>query len=511
LEPGQIGLTMSLPTGELSAQSSEESAALFKKLVDQAGESIFVIDPATGVFLDVNAAACRALGYSREELLRMGVQDVEAAGMEDSGWDIHVGVVKPGGEKMITGAYRRKDGSVFPVEVNVKGIREGSREYVVAFARDASERKAAMARLKESEEQLSTIMEAVPVSIMILDQSGSVLYFNLTSADWYGVSTAAVLGQPEPDIWANREEKERFYDLLEKRGYLGDFETLHKAAGGAEQWALVSGVKILLKGAPVKLITRRDITPQKQAEESLKAAKTLAENATALKDQFVSLVSHDLRSPLSAIQGLLGLLKGYIKSGKVGEKTMEIIDKTAGAADMMVTMVDQLLDISRLQTGKIVPEKERFSAHNFVNDCVETVDYLAAEKGITVQNEIPRGMVIEADRALLAEVIGNLLSNAVKFCKAGDAITTFNPGGRPGVVAVRDTGAGMDDFTRENVFKHEVKTTTVGTAGERGTGLGLPYCHDIMAAHGGTLTVESGKGRGTVFYVTLPEAKERDN
>jgi len=211
---------------------------------------------------------------------------------------------------------------------------------------------------------------------------------------------------------------------------------------------------------------------------------------------------------LGSIQGLLRLLRG--QWSQRGEKGPEIIDKVIGASDMMVTMVDQLLDISRLKTGKIVPRKERFSARNFLDDCTESVSYLAEKKGIIITNDVSREMFVEADRALLAEVVNNLLSNAVKFCSAGQRIVLLSPEDKPGALAVRDNGMGMDDYTRNNIFKHEVKTTTVGTAGEKGTGLGLPYCHDIMKAHGGSLTVESEKGKGTTFYITLPAERQPD-
>ncbi|MBF0171608.1 MAG: hybrid sensor histidine kinase/response regulator [Nitrospinae bacterium] len=96
---------------------------------------------------------------------------------------------------------------------------------------------------------------------------------------------------------------------------------------------------------------------------------------------------------------------------------------------------------------------------------------------------------------------------AIKFTKAGESITLFCPEARPGTVAVRDTGVGIPPEVQADLFRHEVKTTTVGTGGEGGTGLGLPYCAEIMKAHGGSLTVESEVGNGATFYATLPEIR----
>jgi len=488
--------------GMAATESAAEGEAFSQKLIDQAGEAVFIINAASGKLEDVNQKACRDLGYTREELRSMNVTDVEMRFSRDLDWADHVRYIKSINDQILPGIHKRKDGSTFPVEVSLKFIMDGKSEYIAAFARDNSESHVILEQLKESEKQFSTIMESIPLSIMILDQNKNVKYLNLTSAEWYAINANEANGKPEPDIWANEEEKERFYKKLEKRGYVGDFEALHTSAGGAEQWALVSGVKIMLKDEPVLLVTRREITLLKKAEESLKSAKNQAEAATELKDQFVSLVSHDLRSPLGSIQGLLRLLKRRLnQNGDGGE---EIINRVINTTDMMVTLVDQLLDISRLKTGKITPEKERFSARNFVEDLMENVNYLAEKKGILLKNTLPEEMFINADRTLFGEVIGNLISNSVKFCSSGCEVEISNPESKPGRIAVRDNGVGMDHFILDNIFKHEVRTTTEGTAGEKGTGLGLPYCLDIMKAHGGGLSVESEKGKGTTFYITLP-------
>ena len=481
---------------------------LLKNLLNHAGESIFIINAPTGRIIEVNETACVTLGYTREELCSMEVRDLEVTFSKDRTWESHVEETHKQDSKVFDGIHKRKDGSQFPVEVNVKNIRENDLEYIVAFARDVSEKEKIVERLADSEKELNTILESLPISIMIFDEEGLIDYYNLASSDWYGIPATEAMGNPEPDIWANHEQRDHFYSLLQKRGYVGDFEAVHHMAGGVQQWVLVSGVKILLSDGPVTLVTRREITDLKKTEEGLKAAKLKAEAATKLKDQFVSLVSHDLRSPLGSIQGLVRLLRG--QWSQEGKKGPEIIEKVIKATDMMVTMVDQLLDISRLQTGKITPRLERFSARNFMDDLMEDFDFLASEKGVALVNELPQEMFLNADRALLGEVARNLFSNAVKFCSDGNRVVVYNPQGRPGVIAVKDDGVGMDGFILENIFKHEVKTTSDGTAGEKGTGLGLPYCHSIMKAHGGDLTVESEKGKGSVFYVALQEEGEKD-
>jgi CheY-like chemotaxis protein len=135
---------------------------------------------------------------------------------------------------------------------------------------------------------------------------------------------------------------------------------------------------------------------------------------------------------------------------------------------------------------------------------VDSLAPLAERKGVTLLNETKERTRIHADYNLMYEALTNLVTNAIKFTRAGDTITIFSPVDNPGAIAVKDTGVGIPPHIIPDLFHHEIKTTTTGTAGEQGTGLGLPFCKDIMDAHGGSLTVESEKGKGSVFCAVLP-------
>jgi signal transduction histidine kinase len=246
-----------------------------------------------------------------------------------------------------------------------------------------------------------------------------------------------------------------------------------------------------------------DITERKRAEDELREAKEQAEAATKLKDKFVELVAHDLRSPFTAMMGLLRLF-GERKSLLTSEDDKQILDRIFKSGDRMMAMIDQLLKISRLQTGKITPQPRFFKGYMAVAATIGSLSHNAAQKGIAITNDIPVDMRFYADPTLFDEVLGNLLSNAIKFCSKGDKITFFVPPGSNSAIAIRDTGKGIDDKRIPDLFRDEVTTTTLGTAGEMGTGLGLPFSHDIMEAHGGELTVESAPGKGSVFCAKLP-------
>jgi PAS domain S-box-containing protein len=284
----------------------------------------------------------------------------------------------------------------------------------------------------------------------------------------------------------------------------GEFRMLCK--DGSWKWVLGRGmvVRRAKDGKPLRLVgTNSDITKQKEAEKNLREAKDIAENATRLKDQFVSLVAHDLRSPFNSILGFLKLMEKDT-APPLHEKhkamTKRLIDTSAG----MINMVDEILNISRLQTGSMVPKRTFFDARPLAARMINNIEHLANAKHIKIVNFLPSGMRLFADQQLFGEVLSNLLSNAIKFSHDGGKVTVFSPEGKYNVVGIKDNGLGVAADILPDLFKTEVKTTSLGTMGEKGTGLGLPLCFEIMKIHGGNLSAESAVGEGTVFYAELP-------
>jgi len=254
--------------------------------------------------------------------------------------------------------------------------------------------------------------------------------------------------------------------------------------------------------------SNRDVTRRTLSEQELQKEKEKAEKATKLKDKFVSLVAHDLKSPLSSAMSLLKLISSGGR-GSLTPKHQKMLRHVISNGDYMIRMIEELLNISLLQTGKITPRPKFIDGHMAVVSAIGNLSQVAKEKEVEIENKIRQGTRLYADPALFGVVIHNLVSNSIKFCGPGDRISIFAPQGRQTTVAVRDTGSGIASSLLPDLFKHEIKTTTLGTADERGTGLGLPYSYDILAAHGGELTLDTEVGKGSVFYATLPSVRPR--
>ncbi|MDH5511275.1 MAG: response regulator [Nitrospinota bacterium] len=242
----------------------------------------------------------------------------------------------------------------------------------------------------------------------------------------------------------------------------------------------------------------------KERTAELKEARDRAQGATKLKDRFVNLVSHDLRSPLGSMRGLVGAINLDDDSPAAEDKNRDYLNRVAHSLDGLLKMTEQLLNLSRIKTGKITPIKRMFNARQRVGALLELMEPMATQKGIELVNNLPEDMALLADLDLYQEVIRNLVSNSIKFCRPGDVVTVHPFPGMPNALAVRDTGPGIAENQINNLFSHANPESRVGSAGEKGTGLGLSFSKEIMLAHRGDLLVRPVEGGGVEFYATLP-------
>jgi two-component system CheB/CheR fusion protein len=205
----------------------------------------------------------------------------------------------------------------------------------------------------------------------------------------------------------------------------------------------------------------------------------------------------------------MGLIKlmANDKNDPPSKHHKEIMDRLTVSIGGLLTMIDNLLDISRLRTGKITAVKRFIHYHWLIEKRTEQLKHVAEEKGITIVNQVPVEMRVYCDPDLMGQCISNLLSNAIKFTNKGGKVVISSPEGHYATIDVADDGIGIKPANVPHLFDSEVKTVDFGTAGEIGTGLGLPYCRDIMTAHGGSISLQTELGKGTSFRLTLPDSK----
>ena len=403
-------------------------------------------------------------------------------------------------------------------------IREGGKiTHYHGYVTDITDKKQFQDGLKESEERYRLLVELSPYAIVV-HAGGKVLYANRAGARLMGGdSVEEFLGKsvmdfihPEFAEKAGSRLKALYTDamavplaqqkFIKKNGDVIDVE--------------VVSAPFMFHGANAAMTIFNDVTYRKTAEDARKKLirelgeavevavqeKHKAQEATALKDKFISLVSHDLRSPLGSI---LAVLKIIIEDKQPPPDLQHaaMIGSVMESGQRLMGMIDELLNLSRLHTGNIEFRPCFLDASTISRAVVENNMFMARKKGIELTDQVKPGSRIFADPALFGQALQNLVSNAVKFCSQGDGVTVYMPEGESAAIAVRDTGMGVEPSFMANLFRHEIRTTGVGSAGETGTGLGLPFCHDIIQAHGGSLTVESEPGKGATFTARLPRVR----
>ncbi|MHA1537609.1 MAG: sensor histidine kinase [Alphaproteobacteria bacterium] len=232
------------------------------------------------------------------------------------------------------------------------------------------------------------------------------------------------------------------------------------------------------------------------AQMHLIAAKELAENATQLKDKFVSLVAHDLKTPLASTVQVLELVRTRCAEALDTPLDALMRSEAAGCRRALET-IEQLLDVDRLRSGSIEPRMTRVDLCVRAGYAMERCAQAAAAKQITLRNDIPPRAGAVADPDLLDRVMANVVDNAVKFCGAGDTVRlSIEPGEATGL-AIEDTGVGIAASRLASLFDLSANRSTAGTGNERGTGLGLPLARELMQALGGEIEIESRPGAGT--------------
>ena len=292
---------------------------------------------------------------------------------------------------------------------------------------------------------------------------------------------------------------------------------------GGEPWTLVFQSRTTLAGALIMpllaalagialslllavLVSResRARAATERAFEHERTARAEAERANAMKDQFLATLSHELRTPINAIVGWAGLLKQMAPGNPRAGEGIEVIDRNAKA---QVKLIDDLLDMNRIITGKLRMEMEPVNVVDVVNDALATMVPAAEAKGVVLERSIEAPpMTLRGDAARLKQIVANLLSNAVKFTPSGGRVTvSLQREAAHARIVVADTGEGIERSALERIFDRFAQADGSITRRHGGLGLGLAIVRHLVALHGGTVRADSaGIGLGATFTIELP-------
>lgn len=362
---------------------------------------------------------------------------------------------------------------------------------------DVSERAAAAQAEQASEERYRQIVKAAGDIIYEVDPAGRFTYANPASLRILGYETGEVVGRHYSEL-VRPDYRPRAADLYARQVYeripTTYLEFPAVARDGREIW-IGQIVQIVEAGGVVRGLraVARDISTRHEIER--------------MKDEFISIVSHELRTPLTSIRGSLGLL-GSGKLDLSGERARRLVEIARENTDRLIRLINDMLDIERIETGAIAMRLEAVSSKALVDQAVDTVRGLAERAGVTIETDV-HVFELRADPDRVIQVLTNLISNAVKFSRA-DAGSVVSVEARAGESAARfnvtDRGRGIPADKLETIFERFQQVDSTDSREKGGTGLGLAISRSIVQQHGGAIRVESEPGQGSTFTFTIPFA-----
>ena len=408
--------------------------------------------------------------------------------------------------------FRHKDGTYrrlhhrgnFMIGEPGKAIR------MIGMIQDITAHQQAEKALQESEARYHSLFKKNQATMLIVDpETGAIVDANLGACVFYGYPYEKMLKLKMTDIntlTAEEVKTEMQRALTEQYNH---FYSQHRLANGQIRDVEVYTGPLFMRGKQLLYSIIHDITKRKLAEEALRQSNDQLRELNNQKNEFLGMAAHDLRNPIAVIQNASLVLARYA-SENLSEKQQEFLKKIHDTSKFMLELLNNLLDISKIEAGKLELEITKNNYPDFIRKNVEFNRFFSTEKGISidlvVSDDIP---LVDFDKNKIEQVLNNLISNAIKYSHPNTVISVEVQSEKDFVVTkVIDQGQGIPEDELPHIFKPFQKASIKPTAGEKSTGLGLAIVKKIVEGHQGNIGVESEVGKGSTFFFKLPHLDE---
>jgi len=481
----------------------------YELLFIAAGQLVYEYDVRTG---SVRWGDCleQVLGYSSNEMHGGMAQWEEMIHPEDREKVIRMLKIS---EKYLTPfdlQYRfcHKDSTYHWVHHRGNFINAGAEKArsMIGMMQDITSHKQTEKELQESEARYHSLFKKNQAAMLLIDpKTTAIVDANLGACVFYGYPYEKMLKLQITDLSPQPEEEIRAEIQRALTEQNNHFYYRHRLANGQVRDVEVYSGPLFMHGKQLLYSIIHDITERKLAEEALRQSNDRLQELNNQKNEFLGMAAHDLRNPIAVIQNSSSVLMRY-SSENLSEKQKEFLKKIYDTSKFMLELLNNLLDISKIESGKLELEITKTHYPDFIRKNTEFNKLFATEKGILIDlvlsDDIP---LVDCDKNKIEQVLNNLLSNAIKYSHPNTTISIEVQMENNFVVTkVIDQGQGIPENELPHVFKPFQKASTKPTAGEKSTGLGLAIVKKIVEGHQGFIGVESEVGKGSTFYFKLP-------
>ncbi len=491
-------------------ESEERFSALFKKAPFAAA----LARMPGGVLADINEACEDMLGISRDEVIGKTTLELGVVVAPEERARIYEEVRVHGAARGVEARYRTRSGAVRVLSHHVSPVTLDGREYLIDAMQDVTERNRAEAARRESEQLLRSHVENSPLAVVEWDNDfivtrwagGAERIFGWTAAETTGRRIDALGMVFEDDMPVVQKVMEKLTDGVTRqavstnRNYTKDGRLIHCT------W--YNSVLIDDEGKMASVLSLvLDNTERERAEAALRAANAQLAEADRRKDEFIAVLSHELRNPLAPIRYAIPVLERELVA-EASRRALAVIDRQA---HHLTRLVDDLLDVSRISRGQVELRREQVTLASIVASAVEAASpVVTAARHALAVSVAEEPIWLHADPARLSQIVTNLLDNSAKYTPRGGELTV--EAGRDGAMAfvrVRDNGVGIPADALPNVFDMFRQVSRPDKA-QSGLGIGLGLVKTLIEMHGGSVEAHSdGPGRGATFTVAPPGPRRR--
>lgn len=509
-------------TYEKKLVETNKNLELLKNLINNTSDAIQVsYEDGTLVYLN-NEASVR-LGIASEEAGNYNVKDFESIFKENGTWEKHVEEVKTKGTLVIEGEnFNRNTQTKFPVEVTVKYIVIDNKGYIIANSRDITERKQIQDHINKQREKYQSIINNMNLGLLEVDLNDKVQYCNPGFQTLSGYSIQEILGKKATEILIPKSHKELVIEKAGQRakGVSDMYEMPVKNKAGETRWWMISGAPNYDDNGQLigSIGIHLDITQQKQLELELELAKSKAEESAKAKESFLANMSHEIRTPLNAI---IGMIRELSKE-RLSDKQNQYVYNTSVASQHLLSIINNILDISKIEAGEFQLEKHHFELSTIISDVNTIMKDKAGEKNIFLKvdhpDDIPHYFI--GDPSRLRQVLLNLIGNAIKFTHQGGVSIGYKvepvfKNTQVAYITIKDTGVGMKESYLKNIFNKFTQEDSSTSRKYGGTGLGMAITQELVQLMNGSISIESTKDVGTTVYLKflfeIGNAEQTDN